>query len=148
MASSIFELMFLYFVHFHFYILIVYHREHVLIFSWHQKGSISSCWMFARWLFRWIKNTLARHSLHVLLLISSDLTPLPFESSGRWMGKEGKAAATFYALDSVPVESRQEKECTVLIHDGMKLWQFYRGEINSGYFCLQCFSFFFFSSFL
>ena len=34
---------------------------------------------------------------------------------------EKKAAATFYALDGLPAESRQEKECTVLIRDGMKL---------------------------
>lgn len=39
------------------------------------------------------------------------------------MGVEGKekAAATFYAPDSIPAGSRQEKECTVLIRDGMKL---------------------------
>lgn len=59
MAPSIFKRMFLYLFHFHFYILIVYHREHVLIFSWHQKRSIYSCWTFGRRLFRWIKTTLA-----------------------------------------------------------------------------------------
>lgn len=95
MAPSIFKRAFLYLFHYHFYILIVYHREHVLIFSWHQKRSIYSCWMFGRWLFRWIKKNpkktmLVCHSLHVLLLISSDLTVLPSESRGRWVGKGKK----------------------------------------------------------
>lgn len=95
MAPSIFKRMFLYLFHFHFYILIVYHREHVLIFSWHQKRSIYSCWMFSRWLFKWIKSTLGCHSLHVLLLISSDLSALPFESRGRQIGKVGKKGCCY-----------------------------------------------------
>ena len=61
------------------------------------------------------------HSLHVLLLISPDLSALPFESSGRLTEKGKMAAATFQALDIVPAESHQVKECRVLIHDGIKV---------------------------
>lgn len=70
-----------------FNILIVYHREHVLIFSWHQKQLIYSYWVFGWWLFPWIKRT---NSLHVLLLIPSDLNVLPSESRRRQVDGIGK----------------------------------------------------------
>lgn len=66
------------------------------------KRSIYSCWMFGRWLLRWIKTMLASHRRHVLLLISSDLTALPFELSGKQMekGRKKKKKGCCYILSS------------------------------------------------
>lgn len=129
--------------HFHFYILIVYHREHVLIFSWHQKRSMYSCWMFSQWLFRLIKTTLACHSLHVLLLISSDLTALPSESRGRRMEKGKKGCCYILSSGRSPCWEPSRKGM-YSIDPWMKLWRCYRGGNKVWYFCFQSSSFSFF----
>ena len=141
---------------FFFYILIVYHREHVLIFSWHQKRSIfthAGCLVVD--CFRWIKKTtttttkkqkqkrnrtttLACHSLHVLPLIS-----VWSHCAAIWIGKgrrmergKKKAAATFLSSGQHSLlRAVKKKECTVLIHDGMRPWQLLQGrKINSDIF--------------
>lgn len=140
--------MFLYLFHFHFYILIVYHREHILIFSWHQKRSIYSCWMFSRWLFKWIESTLGCHSPHVLLLISSDLAALPFESGGRQMGRrKKKKKGCCYILSSGQCPCWEPSRKRNVQYWSMVGWTA-KGGKNCGYFSFESFHFFpFFSLF-
>lgn len=53
--------------------------------------------------------------------------------NGEKKGKK-KRLLLHFKLRTVPAESCQDKECTVLIRDGMKLWHCYTGKIKSGYF--------------
>lgn len=126
------------------YILIVYHREHVLIFSWRRKKrSIYSCWMFGRWLFKWIKTTLACHSP-----ACAAANPLWSESSGRRMrGKnveEEEKKGCCYILSSGQCPCREPSRKGMYSIDPW--WDEtvtrLEGKINSGYFCFQSFSFF------
>lgn len=145
MAPSIFKRMFLYLFHFHFYILIVYHREHVLIFSWHQKRSIYSCWMFGRWLFRWIKTTLACHSLPVPAanLLWSHCAAIWIGVGDEW--KRGGKKGCCYILSS------GQRPCWEPPRKGMysidPWWDetatLSLGGNKFGYFSLYSFSFFF-----
>lgn len=98
---------------------------------------LNSCWMFGRWLFRWIKTTLACHSLVCAAanLLWSHCAAIWI----KWESKGKKRLLLHFMLRTASllgaVKKRNVQYWSVMGWN----WHSYKGKINSGYFRCQSF---------